>query len=209
MVCSWFVARTKHSSEERAARELQKQDFVTFLPMARIERRQRDGLLVDLKRPLFTGYLFVSFDAEDHRWKSICSTFGITGLVGYDAGRDRAPSVPESEMAALRARLAEHGGFIPINSSRPRFIEQGVLLRVIFGPYRDRYATAQVDRGLRVDVLLRFAGAERLHRGLPKDCVEVVDRTEVSSSGSGAVASRLGKAPRYRPRGFMPKARAA
>jgi len=166
--CTWYVARTKPSAEERASRDLANQDFKTFIPMSRVERRRRDGLLVEFVRPLFVGYLFVSFDRRDARWKKIYSTYGIVNLVG---GSDERPMpVPERQMVELFARLAEHGGLIPLDLSRPRKIASGDMVRVLFGPYRDQTSIVQEVHGQRIDVLLRFAGAQRRSR-IPVDCV--------------------------------------
>jgi len=151
-----------------------------------MEVRRADGLLVEVVRPLFTGYVFVQFDPQTDPWKQVCYTYGIRGLLGYQTERDLPTPVPLIEMDALFARLAEHGGVVTLTASRPKYIEPGTLLRVLLGPYRDRNAIAEADRGARIDVLLWFAGAQRRTR-LPRDCVEVAG--EVLREGRRAVAT--------------------
>lgn len=172
MACTWYVAKTKPSAEELASRDLAQQGFKTFIPMSKVERRRRDGLLVMNVRPLFVGYTFVSFDRRDPSWKKIYSTNGVMYLVGSERERENPTSVPERQMARLFSRLAEHGGIIPLDLSRPRKIAPGDLVKILFGPYRDQVSTVQEIHGSRVDVLLRFAGAQRRSR-LSVDCVGI------------------------------------
>lgn len=189
MVCHWYVATTHHSQEQRAARELSKQAWTTSLPMARVEVRRPDGLLVDVVRPLFQGYLFVKFDPKADPWKRVCYTRGVRGLLGYQPGTDSPMAVPPDEMDVLFARLAEHGGVITLNTSRPKHFEPDMLIKVLFGPYRDRHALVQADHGSRVDVLLRFLGAKRIIP-IRKDYVELAGEPAlVDHEGRRAVAT--------------------
>jgi len=171
VACSWYVATTQVSSEERAQRELRNQDYETNLPMALVERLVR-GALVDVLRPLFTGYIFVRFDPDIDSWRSICYTYGVRGLLGYNVERDRPPPVPRGEMEALFERLAQHGGVVKLSRSLPAYVPPSTVLRILFGPYKDHFASVEMDRGARIDTLLRFAGASR-PASLPRACVEL------------------------------------
>jgi transcriptional antiterminator RfaH len=181
VACNWYVATTLVQSEERAARELKNQQYETSLPLARTERRRRDGLLVDALRPLFSGYVFVRFDPEDNTWRSICYTRGVRGLLGYESQRDRPMPVPEDQMLELFARLAAAGGYITLTQSRPAYIPPGEMIRIIAGPYRDRVAKVEADRGSRIDALLRFAGGHVKH-SLPRDIVEMAATAAISAA---------------------------
>jgi len=166
---SWFAVRTHFAQEERAESNLVKQGYETLLPMARVESRRRDGLLVKRLRPLFSGYLFVKVRSEQ-RWEPISGTAGVTNFVGYTPGLDYPPEVRERDIHELRSRLAEAGGAFEVSLSRPQGILPGTLVRILFGPFRDRAATVQADCGSRVEVLLQAAGAMSRLR-LPRECL--------------------------------------
>lgn len=156
--------------EQRAARELGNQGFETLLPLARVEHRERDGQLVARTRPLFSGYLFVEFDLNLDAWGAILSTRGVKNFVGYQKGRLYPPHVSERDMRELREKLSVCGGVIPLGLNPPKEIVAGMLVTILFGPFRDQAAIVQADCGSRVEVLLRFAGALRTSK-LPKDCL--------------------------------------
>ena len=47
--------------------------------------------ILNVRAPLFPGYLFVSLDLTRDRWRSINSTYGVLGLImgGESRGRCR------------------------------------------------------------------------------------------------------------------------
>lgn len=162
MVCRWYVATTKHSCEEQVEAELGRQGWEVSLPLARVERRRRDGLLVAVVRPLFSGYIFIKFDVLLGAWKTVASVKGITGLLGWSSDRGVPSAVPENEMEALFACLSAHGGVVPLIASRPNVvIEPGMMVRIMFGPFRDQVAKVQSSQGSRIEVLLRVCGGQR------------------------------------------------
>lgn len=171
MAVEWYVVRTHYAQEGRAAKELNNQCFETFLPLAKFEKRRKDGLLTAVVRPLFTSYLFVAFDYRRDFWEPITSTTGVQGFIGYKAGMERPSPVSEEDMEELRQRLAEEGGIFSLVASRPKEIAPNDLVHVLFGPFRDRIVTVRTVSVSRVEVLLRFAGAESLW--LPKDTVQI------------------------------------
>ena len=58
---SWFLAQFKPNCANIADKNLKRQGFQTFLPMEE-ETRKRNGKFVTAMRPLFPGYIFVTFD---------------------------------------------------------------------------------------------------------------------------------------------------
>lgn len=128
-----------------------------MLPLARILKRRADGLLIARIRPLFTGYLFVGV-IEGKRWQPIMSTFGVAGFVGYQPGQYQPPKVRSGDIAELRERIESVGGLFQMGLSRPQDIKPGLLVRVLFGPFRDQIAKVETDHGARVKVLLQAAG---------------------------------------------------
>jgi len=164
---SWFVVRAQYAQEERAQQHLQRQDYQTLLPLARTESRRADGLLVARTRPLFGCYMFVGVE-EDQRWQPIASTTGVTSFVGWFPGMACPPKVDHRDMHELRTRIHEAGGIFQLGLTRPQDIRPGLLVRILFGPFRDQSALVQTDCGSRVEVLLRYAGAMSRLR-LPKE----------------------------------------
>ena len=85
---TWFLAQLKPNSVRIANANLIRQGFQTFLPMEKITR-QCNGKLTTELRPLFPGYIFVSFDASLGLWRTVNPTQGITRLISF--GKEPAP----------------------------------------------------------------------------------------------------------------------
>lgn len=111
----WFLAQLKPNSANIAQRNLIQQGFGTFLPLEE-ETRLRNGRFTTALRPLFPGYIFVSFDASRGLWRTVNSTQGVTKLVSF--GQAPAP-VPNALVDALRARCGTDGKLLPPSSFAP------------------------------------------------------------------------------------------
>ncbi len=85
---TWFLAQFKPNCHKIAERNLRRQDFQTFLPLHEKTKRKA-GRFTTTLRPLFTGYLFMAFDASKGGWRAVNSTYGITRLVNF--GGDPQP----------------------------------------------------------------------------------------------------------------------
>ena len=103
----WFVAHTHPHAEAKATAHLNRQGFEIYFPR----------------------YLFVAIDLNICRWRSICSTVGVSRLVCN--GDDPTP-VPMGIVEALRSR-EDAGGFIKLDC-RPRF-RSGDKVRVLDGAF--------------------------------------------------------------------------
>ena len=103
----WFVAHTHPHAEAKAMAHLDRQGFEIYFPR----------------------YLFVAIDLNVQRWRSICSTVGVSRLVCN--GEDPTP-VPMGIVEALRNR-EDAGGFIKLDC-RPRF-RAGDKVRVLDGAF--------------------------------------------------------------------------
>ncbi|HEY2617811.1 MAG TPA: transcription termination/antitermination NusG family protein [Acetobacteraceae bacterium] len=94
----WAVCQTHPQAERWAAANLQRQGYVTFLPLVRVLKRDRSPptLRHHVLAPLFTSYLFVQVDRH---WAPIQHTSGVRRLLMAD----RSPGmVPEAAVEALR-----------------------------------------------------------------------------------------------------------
>jgi len=124
----WFVAHTQPHGEAKATLHLKRQGFETYVP-SYLKRRRHARKIETVTAPLFPRYLFVAFDISVQRWRSICSTFGVSRLV---CNGDDPTAVPEGIIEALKRR-EDANGFIKLDS-RPRF-RPGDEIRVLDGAF--------------------------------------------------------------------------
>ena len=87
------------------------------------------GRIETVASPLFPRYVFVAIDLNVQRWRSICSTVGVSRLVCN--GDDPTP-VPIGVVEALKDR-EDPSGFIKLNC-RPQF-RVGDKIRVLDGAF--------------------------------------------------------------------------
>jgi transcriptional antiterminator RfaH len=148
----WFLAQLKPNSGQIAARNLLRQGFPTFMPMEDVTRRQR-GKFIRVPRPLFPGYLFVSFDANASHWRAINSTHGVTRLVSF--GREPAP-VPQEIVSELMRRCDSSGKLLP-----PKVLQPGDQVRLTSGPFANFVAEVEkIAPDQRVWVLMEMMGGQ-------------------------------------------------
>jgi len=110
-----FLLQYKPKSYCLAQRNLNRQGFETFLPMLDVTQRCSTRF-VQQTRPLFPGYMFVSFDLDTAPWRKINSTVGVTQLVGFD-GRPKA--MPTDLIAGLMARCDTQGNVLSADQFAP------------------------------------------------------------------------------------------
>lgn len=120
----WVVVTSKPSREVVAKRELGQQGFEVYLPMKLFENRRGELQAT----PFFPRYLFARVPAQVEQWRSIFSTYGVSGVLGCSA--TRAVGVRDELVERIRAQ--EEAGYIKIGlrqGDSPRF-EKGQRLRV-------------------------------------------------------------------------------
>ena len=148
----WYVVRAQPAAETKAAANLDRQGYPTYLPRYRRwvrHARRRDIVL----RPLFPGYLFVGIDRASMNWRPVRSTIGVAGLV---CGGDEPTPVPHEVIETLRRRERE-GAFDELAPARG--LGPGDPVRLSEGPLADftgRLAALGGDE--RVIVLFEFLG---------------------------------------------------
>jgi transcriptional antiterminator RfaH len=156
---AWFVVHTQPMAERRAAANLLRQGFKTYLPLYR-SRRSHARKVDFVERPLFPRYLFVALDVMRDRWRPILSTFGVSNLVRVG---DAPAPVPEGVVDALRAH--DEARAFDQSLDPARGLRVGAAVRVLAGPFTDLvgkfHALADAER---VVVLLDLLGREvRVH----------------------------------------------
>jgi len=98
-IVSWYALQTRSRYEKQAARLLQEKSLEVFLPLWRVQRKWNTSQRV-VELPLFAGYLFCSFDAENRH--QVLATNGIVRVVGV--GQTPVP-VDVEELDAIRKVL--------------------------------------------------------------------------------------------------------
>ena len=77
----WLALRVRSTWEMKTAAGLRERGYEEFVPLYRQKRKWSDRTkMVDV--PLFTGYIFVRFDAQNSQ--PIITTPGVIGFVGID-----------------------------------------------------------------------------------------------------------------------------
>ena len=148
----WYVVQTQVNCEAKAAENLRRQGYETYLP--RYLKRRRHARKVDFTaKPLFPRYMFVAIDVAAQRWRSIQSTFGVSRLV---TNGDEPAALPEGVVRALKAREDDRG-FVKLDE-RPAFAP-GDKLRVLAGAFMDNVClfNGMADHD-RVSILLDMLG---------------------------------------------------
>ena len=95
---SWYAAQFKPNSCFLAKRNLENQGFKTFLPLIEVTKRRSAKFCKEIK-PLFPGYIFVSFDLNTFNWSAVNNTIGMSKLVAIN---NVPQSVPGNFISSLR-----------------------------------------------------------------------------------------------------------
>lgn len=146
----WYLAQFKPNSHQIAKRNLDQQGFRTFLPLQEETYRWRGRFMTE-KRPLFPGYIFLSFDVHEGAWRAVRSTQGITRLVSLGAG---PTAVPTQVVSQLMLRCDRDGNLLP-----PRILQKGDAVTLTKGPFAGFTATIEgMAPERRICLLLELMG---------------------------------------------------
>ena len=146
----WFLVYTKAREEERAKKNLENQEFETFLPMIASEKINQPKLF-SLK-PMFPRYLFIKFNLEKNNWSHIKSTRGVSHLVLFD---NKFAVVPNAVIEFIKTRVNSHS-IVKQNVTRQLF-QKGDKLVIDKGIFQGKEATFFSKTGKeRVKVLLKL-----------------------------------------------------
>jgi transcription antitermination factor NusG len=163
----WFCVRTAPRREDDVASRLVDQGFETFIPKVLVHRRVKSGVTEIAAVPAFPGYVLVRFCPRRDRWRPICFTRGVKGLIS---------SSPESPVSipSTQVRILIEAGLDGVlhEDPRPALIEAGAPLRVTSGPFADAEGVCVLDDGRRVSMLLSLLGGQRTIR-VAKATIEV------------------------------------
>jgi len=102
---AWRLVQVRPNADRIAARNLERQGFVTFQPLETVTS-VRGGRFVSRRRSFFPGYMFASYPAPAASWSLVNSTYGVARLVKFG---DRPALVPGSLIAELQGACDENG----------------------------------------------------------------------------------------------------
>lgn len=156
MSTRWYAAATQPASEMYAMENLINQAYEAFLPLVSrtVKRRRR---LISETIALFPGYIFIKFDQEIDRWRSINGTRGIRRLLTTNAETPMAIEPGVIERLILQSR---NGGFEEIAGTIVRNFKPGSKLQITDGPFKDQEGHCIEADILNVTVFLSLLGRE-------------------------------------------------
>jgi len=146
----WFILQFKSNSHHKAAKNLNRQGFETFLPLQNITLRKASRFVTSTK-PLFPGYMFVSFDKSELKWNKINHTCGVLRLVTFNS---TLKSIPSTFVENLMKRYDLSDKLLPIEK-----IKKGDKVNILKGPFANFIATIEsYETEQRIWVLLDLMG---------------------------------------------------
>jgi len=147
----WYLVYTKAKGEGLAQENLNRQGFITYLPLMKRNKRVR-GRYQTIIEALFPRYLFIQLDTETDNWMPIRSTIGVSNLVRFGG---LPAQVPQSLVDELQNQNDEDG----VRCMPEKELQHGDEIEFIEGAmsgYRaifDKYVSTE-----RIAVLLDIVG---------------------------------------------------
>ncbi len=129
---NWYLLHTKPNAHVTACENLKRQGFDVFLPLIAKTTKKNDKFL-NIKTPLFPGYLFMGTSNEPFPWKSVNGTRGISKAVTLD-GVYR--SINTRIIEGLQQRCNDNGVIQSLDDIAP-----GNLAKIERGPFAEFICT--------------------------------------------------------------------
>ena len=153
---NWYLLQTKPNAHAMACENLRRQGFDVFLPLI-TKTTKKNGKFMDIKSPLFTGYVFIGTSSDPVPWKSVNATRGVSCAVTLD-GVYR--SVSAHIIEGLQSRCNKDGIIQNLNE-----IVLGDLIKIERGPFSEFICTIDQIRDDRrawvlIDLLQQQTRAE-------------------------------------------------
>lgn len=109
----WYVIQSKSKHEMIAYEHLKNQRYNVFLPQMAETKKVR-GKMITQTTPLFPSYLFVQFDVNRNKWRSIMGTRGVNKLLGLKD--DNASPLPKG-FAEDMIKQMDKSGYLSIKQA--------------------------------------------------------------------------------------------
>lgn len=123
----WYLLRTKTGEERKARDQLGPNVEGILLPLAKVHQRQ-SGRLIERIVPLFSCYLFASFDLA-RSYRRVRYASGVRDLVWFGG---RPAVVPTWVMGSLLRRCENGPVEFPVHRFSP-----GTTIRITDGPFQN------------------------------------------------------------------------
>jgi transcriptional antiterminator RfaH len=147
----WYVVQCKPREERRALENLERQQFLCYLPTLSVEKL-RQGTRVEVEECLFPGYLFIHLDEVRDDWHPIRSTRGVIQIVRFNL---HPLPVRDELVETIRQRLEVTPPKIP-------YLQPGERVRLIEGCFSNLEAIFVADDGTeRVTLLMNILHSEQ------------------------------------------------
>ena len=148
---SWYLIFTKPRQENLARENLERQGFITYLPVAQRSRR-RNGRYIKSIEPYFPRYLFIQLNTDTDNCAPIRSTVGVAQMVGFG---DVPAVVPDELVNSLKENDDSNG----LQKVIKQDISPGDKIEILSGPFAGYQGIYQQQKGAeRVAVLLDIVG---------------------------------------------------
>ena len=146
----WFILQFKPNAHHQASKNLNQQGFETFLPLNNTTSRNASRF-INANRPLFPGYMFITFDRAETKWHKINNTYGVSRLVTFNS---TIKSIPDIFVNNLMKRYDLSGNLLPIKK-----LKKGNQVKLIKGPFANFAATVEkYEDDQRIWILMDLMG---------------------------------------------------
>ena len=146
----WFILQFKPNAHYQAEKNLNQQGFETFLPLHDTTTRNASRF-INANRPLFPGYMFITFDRAESKWHKINNTYGVSRLITFNSA---LKSIPSTFIDNLMKRYDLSGKLLPIKK-----LKKGDQVKLIKGPFANLAATVEkYEDDQRIWVLMDLMG---------------------------------------------------
>ena len=156
----WHCVESHHQQELLAAASVRESDghFPCILPMHAIDRRRKGRTVNRRFVTLFPRYMFVAFDPDGERWRTIASLRGVRRLIGLNP--ERPEPVPDLPMAEIIGRTEERGFWDERRALKQLPSLVGETVSVLDGPFTSFAGICTMSSNDRVRVMLGMFGRE-------------------------------------------------
>ena len=146
----WFILQFKPNAHYQANKNLNQQGFETFLPLNNTTSRNASRF-INANRPLFPGYMFITFDRTESKWHKINNTYGVSRLVTFNS---TLKSIPDIFVNNLMKRYNLSGNLLPIKK-----LKKGDQVKLLKGPFANFAATVEkYEDDQRIWILMDLMG---------------------------------------------------
>lgn len=142
----WYAVNTLAGKEAIAEINLNRQGYATYVPW-RFKSVRHGRRFHQRRTSFFSNYLFVHFDTQRQRWRSINGTIGVRRLI---MAGDRPVPIPRGLVEAMIARTRPDG-FLSFDPD----LMPGREVEVLIGPFANLIGQLdKIDERGRIKVLI-------------------------------------------------------